>query len=118
MTMKNVVEILILDFEDDDQSYKTSDDSTMDGDNEIPDDPDQLDKDQQQHLNVLKVNDIDEDDSNSENEGVGDEGVGEEDDPIQENEETVHEIKDEDGTAEEDDELVHESVRGDDPSVE
>ena len=49
------------DFEDDDKSYETSDDSTIDGNNDMPDDPNQPDEDQQQHFNVLEVNDIDED---------------------------------------------------------
>ena len=66
------------DFEDDDKSYKTSTDSTLDGNNKMSDDPDQLDKDQQQHFNIPEVNDINEDYSDSKHEGVGDEGVGEE----------------------------------------
>ena len=41
-----------------------------------------------------------------------------ENDPVQENEETVNKIEDEAGTAEEDNESVHKSVRGADPSTE
>ena len=35
------------DFKDNDKSYETSDDSTLDSDQKIPDDPNQPDKDQQ-----------------------------------------------------------------------
>ena len=101
------------DFEDEDKSYETSDDSTIDGNNNLPDDPIQPDKDQQQHFNVLEVNDINEDDSSSENKRVGDKGVDNEDDPIQDNEEIVHKIEDEDGAIEEDDK----PVQVDDPSI-
>ena len=97
--------------------YETSDDSTIDGDNNLPDKPDQPEEDQQQHFNVPEVNDIYEDNSNSENKGMGEEGVGEKNDLVQENEETVHEIEDEDGTGEEDNGSVHKSVRGDDLSI-
>ena len=47
---------------------------------------------------------------------MGGEVVGE-NDPFQENEETVHEIKDKTGTDEEEIESIHELVRGDDPSL-
>ena len=70
-------------FKDDDKSYETSDDSTIDGNNNLPDDPNYPDKNQHQHFNVLEINDIDEDNLNSKNKGMGDEGVGEEDNPIQ-----------------------------------
>ena len=76
--------------------------------------PDQSDEDQQQHFIVLEVNDVDEDNSNSENKEAGDKGVGEEDDPIQDNKKTVHIIGDEDVTGEED----NASVYADDPSIE
>ena len=59
------------DFEDDDKSYETSDDLTLDGDHELTDDPNQQKEDQQQHFNVPEVNDIDKDDSDSQNKGVG-----------------------------------------------
>ena len=65
------------DFEDDDKSYETSDDSAIAGDGDLSDGPDQLEEDQQQHFNVLEVNDIDENDSDDENEGVGEVGVDE-----------------------------------------
>ena len=103
------------DFEDDDKSYKTSDDSTIDGNNHMSDNHDQSDEDQQQHLNVLEINDIDEGDSNSKNEGVGDEEVGKENDPIQDDEDTgltVHKIKEEDSAEEN-----NESTEGDDVSI-
>ena len=48
--------------------------------------------------------------------GVGEEGVGE-NDPVQENGETVHEIEDEAGT-EKDNESAHKSVHVDNPSIE
>ena len=54
--------------------------------------------------------------SNNWDKGAGEEGVGE-NDPVQENEETVHEIEDETSTEEDDDESVHKSVHGDDPSL-
>ena len=104
------------DFKDDDKSYETSDDSTIAGDSDLFDGPNQLEEDQEQHFNVPEVNDIDENDSYGRNEGVGEEGVGK-NDPVPENEETIHEIEYEPGTEEEDDELVHESVHGDDPSL-
>ena len=94
------------DFENDDKSYKTSADSTLDGNNKIPDDPDQPDEYQQQHFIVLEVNDINKDVSNSRNEGVGDEGFSEEGNQIQDDGNngdagsTVHKIKEEDGTKE------------------
>ena len=65
--------------------------------------PDQSDEDQQQHFIVLEVNDVDEDNSNSENKEAGDKGVGKEDDPIQHNEDTgstVHKVEEEDGAEE------------------
>ena len=98
------------DFEDDDKSYKKSDDSTIAGDGNLSKGPDQLEEDQQQHFNVPEVNNIDD-----ESDG-GDEGVGE-NNPVQENEETVHEIEDEAGTGA-DDESVHKSERVEDPSIE
>ena len=90
------------DFENDDKSYKTRDDSAVDGDNDLPDEPDQLEEDQEQHFNVLEVNDIGEGDSSSKNEGVGDQEVDKEDNPLKDNEKTVHNIEDEDGAGEED----------------
>ena len=90
-------------FEYDDKLYETSDDSTVDGDKDLSGGPDQLEEDQQQHFNVPEVNDINEDDSNSENERMGNEGVGKEDDPIQHNEDTgstVHKVEEEDGAEE------------------
>ena len=103
-------------FEDDDKSYKTSENSTIAGDKNLAEGPNQLEEDQQQHFNVPEVNDINRNDSDDGNEGVGEEGVGE-NDPVQENKETVHENKDEAGT-EADDDSVHKSVQVDDPSIE
>ena len=45
------------DFEDDDKLYKTSDDSTVNDDNDLGNEPEQLEEDQQQHFNVQEVND-------------------------------------------------------------
>ena len=53
-------------FEDDDKSYKTSDDSTLDEDHELDDDLDQREEDRQHQFNIQEVND-----SDSEDEGVG-----------------------------------------------
>ena len=108
------------DFEDDDKLYETSDDSTVDGDNDLSDGPNQLEEDQQQQFNVPELNDIDEDNSNGKNEGMGEE-VDEENDPVQENIETVREIEDKDGTEEEENRSVHsdnKSVYSDNPSIE
>ena len=69
------------DFEDYDKSYKTSDDSTVKGDNNMSMGTDHLEEDQQQHFNVQEVNDVDEDDANQEDEGVDKEV------PVQEEEE-------------------------------
>ena len=40
------------DFEDDDKSYKTSNDSTLNEDHELTNDPNQQEEDQQQHFNA------------------------------------------------------------------
>ena len=62
------------DFEDDDKSYETSNDSTINGDNDLDNEPepDQLEEDQEQHFNVQEVNDVD----NKDHPNIGDEGVG------------------------------------------
>ena len=104
------------DFEDDDKSYETSDDSTLAGDSNLSEGPNQLEEDQQQHFIVSEVNDIDENDSDDGDEGVEEEGGGQ-NDPVQENKETVHEIEDETGS-EADDDSVHKSVQTDNPSIE
>ena len=60
-------------------------------------------------LTNLEVNDINKEDTDSENKGVGEEWVGEEDDPIQDDDDdnnddsSVHQIEDDD-VPEEDDE--------------
>ena len=105
------------DSEDGNKSYETSDGSTIAGDDDLSDGLDQLDEDQQQDFNISEVNDINENDSDDKNEGVGEEGVGK-NNPVQENEETVHGIEGEAGTEEEDDKSIHKLVRGDDPSIE
>ena len=115
------------DFEDDDKSSKTSDDLTLDGDYKMPDNPNQPDEDHQQHFNVLEVNDTDKDNSNIKTERVGDEGMDEDDNPIQDdgnNEDagsTVHGIKKEDSTKEhskstEDNDVSFETVDNKDKS--
>ena len=102
------------DVEDSNKLYKTSGDSTVGRDKDLTDEPDQPEENQQQHFNVTEINNIDDDNSSNKNKGVGGEGVGEEDDPIQDNKKTVHIIGDEDVTGEED----NASVYADDPSIE
>ena len=63
------------DFEYEDKSYETSDDSTVAGDGDLSNEPDQVGEDQGQHFNVPEVNDIDEDESDNGDEGVGKKGV-------------------------------------------
>ena len=58
------------DFEYDVKSYETSDDSTIAGDSNLSKGPDHLEEDQQ-HFNVPEVNDIDENNSDNGDEGVG-----------------------------------------------
>ena len=53
------------DLDDDDKSYEISDNSTLNKDHELADNPDQKEEDQQQHFNVpiLEVNDINKEDT-------------------------------------------------------
>ena len=53
------------DSEDDDKSYETSNDSTLQGNGDLSDGSDQMEEDQQQHFNVPEVNGINEDDSSN-----------------------------------------------------
>ena len=50
------------DFEDYDKSYETSDDSTLEEDHKLDNDPDQQEEDQQHHFNIQEVNDTDSED--------------------------------------------------------
>ena len=65
------------DFVYDNKSYETSDDSTVAGDGDLSNEPNQVERNQGQHFNVPEVNDIDEDDTDNGDEGVGGGGVGE-----------------------------------------
>ena len=113
------------DFEDDDKSYETSDDSTVNGDTDLGDEPDQLEEDQQQHFNVQEVNDVDEDDSSNGDEGVGrnelDESASVHDNQEVEQEieeeDGIAEIEEEDGSASENEDSLPDSARGDEPST-
>ena len=93
------------------------DHSTVAGDGDLTDEPDQAKEDQGQQFNVPEVNDIDEDESDNGDKGVGKEGVVE-NIPVLENKEAVHEINEESGIDDEDDGSTHESVRADDSSLE
>ena len=54
------------DFEDDDKSYETSDDSTLDEDHELDIDPDQQEEGKHHHVDIQESND-----TGSKEEGVG-----------------------------------------------
>ena len=56
------------DFEDGDKSHETSDDSTLNEDHDLTNDPGQQEEDQQKHFNIpiLEINHIDDKDTNSE----------------------------------------------------
>ena len=64
------------DFEDDDKSYETSNDSIIARYGNLSEGPNQLEEDQQQHFNIPEVNNINENDSDDGNKGVGGQGVG------------------------------------------
>ena len=109
------------DFEDDDKSCGTSDDSTVKGDNNMSIGTDQMEEDQQQYFNFQKVNDVDKDGASQ-----GDEGVDEEV-PVQEEEKDVPVVIEEESSASdddaeessipEDDASLPDSTRGDEPSI-
>ena len=107
------------DFEDDDKSYETSNDSTLKGDNDMSMGTDHLEEDQQQHFNVQEVNDVDKDDANQEDKGVDDEV------PVQEEEVDVPAVIEEKSSVPDDDDgssvpedgaSLPDSARGDEPS--
>ena len=58
-------------FDEDDKSYETSDDSTIDGDHDVDDEQVQQEEDQQQYFNVTPIQEV--------NEDSADEGVSESD---------------------------------------
>ena len=60
-------------FDEDDKSYETSDDSTMDGDHDMDNEQVQQKEDQQRYLNAPPIIEVNED---SLDEGVENEGVG------------------------------------------
>ena len=113
-------------FEYDDKSYETSDNSTVKGDNDLDDDyddetdqhdddhddPSQQEKIQQQRFNV-QVNDNTHSDRE---EGVG--GNQHDDDSLVDtNQQDQYVVEDNNSSSNEEEDSEHDSVRGDDPSI-